>query len=448
MSSSQELLVPSMSGLVDATAVVGLMYGDEGKGKIIAHEAPNFDYVVRANGGANAGHTFCLPDGTEVNTHQLPSGITQDGIMNVIAHGAFVDPVRLVEEIKTVEGFGISITPDNLAISSMSQLVLPHHKLQDALREGGDNSQGTTKAGIAFVASDMALREGLRGSAATKESDELFKLAIDRYNRILEARYGVMVPEVEDQKAEEEAARFVEAVIQLRPFIRNTIDLIRRQPTGTVANVLLEGAQAFGLDMQRGKWPYVTSSGTTALDLAKGTGLNHLELSRVIGVTKVIPSQVGGGSFVTKINDGEIAAIYRGSRGSIDGEYGKTTQRERNIGYLDLVMLRAATEANGVSELAITKLDVLSRRPTTKIAISYDLDGETITSLPATDEELAACKPNYVEMPTNTASISGETDYARLPQEIKDIVNLIQDYTDTKVRMLGTGPRNADLIVR
>ncbi len=394
-------------------AVVGLQYGDEGKGKIVDYLAAGCEVVVRGNGGANAGHTIVLEDGQALALHQIPSGISHDKTLNIIGNGCFVDIVKLVGEMEAAGQVGLDVSPDRLKISRTAHLVLPIHKQRDAEREGGDKGQGSTKAGIAFVAADKAMREGVRVEILEQWSrDELVALG---------------------------GQEFAEAAEQLKAYVCDSVSLIQ----GLLAEgkkVLLEGAQAFGLDINHGKYPYTTSSDTTVAGLMSGTGVNYKQIDRVVGVAKATPSKVGGGVFVTAITETAVAERTRGQKGAVDAEYGATTGREREVGYLDLVALRRAVLVNGVDELALTKFDCLIRHGvTTRVAVAYEVDGLRVTDPPASNSDLARCQAVYEELPTWEDEDSVEA---------KAYIQLVEDYVGVPVTMIGNGPEREQLIVR
>ncbi|MBW3568634.1 adenylosuccinate synthetase [Candidatus Parcubacteria bacterium] len=413
-----------------ATFVVGLQYGDEGKGKIVDLLAEKHDVIVRGNGGSNAGHTIVLKGGKTLALHQIPSGITYGGKQNIIGNGCFFDPVKLAEEIKNVTENGVNVSPKNLAISKAAHIVLPVHKAKDALREGGVGAQGSTKAGIAFVASDKYLREGIRAEAALNKSEkELYKIAHDGLVELGEAKPQAAV----------QATEFALETLKLSEYIVDTVELIHQQ-INSGKEILVEGAQAFGLDINHGKYPFTTSSDTTVAGLLSGTGLNYKQIGKVIGVAKAIPSKVGGGNFVTAIGDKKIAEQTRGEKGRVDSEFGATTGRPRGVGYLDLVALKRAVEVNGVDEIALTKLDCLIRHgKTTKIAVAYKLDGQEIESPPTSNEELAKCQPVY-----RAFSTWKENDSA----EAEEYLEFIEKYLKIPITMIGTGPGRNDLFIR
>lgn len=417
-----------MSGNV--IAVVGLQYGDEGKGKIVDYLAEKSDLVIRAGGGANAGHTIVLANKKALALHQIPSGVAYNSTQNIIGNGCFVDPVKLLEEIKDAQSKGVDISPNNLTISSSAHLVLPVHKLKDVNREGTTGAQGSTKAGIAFVAADKALRSGIRCEVILSQSeDELYEIA---YEGLVE--FGMAKAE-----AKANASEFALEAVSLGKYIKDSTALVQ-QNILQGENVLLEGAQAFGLDINHGKYPFVTSSDTTVAGLLSGSGINYKQLNEVIGVAKAIPSKVGGGEFVTKIADKSIAAASRGEKGGVDSEYGATTGREREVGYLDLVALKKAVLINGVDKIALTKFDCLDRHgKTTKVAIAYEYNGKEIKAAPSSSDELAKCKPVYKEFPTWDDPSADEA---------KKYIKFIEEYLQIPVTMLGVGPNREDLIIR
>lgn len=418
------------AGFGQAIFVVGLQHGDEGKGKIVDLLAKESSVVARGNGGSNAGHTLVLPNGKVMALHQLPSGIAYPDKLNVIGHGTLLNPVKLASEITEAKSKGIKINPDNLAISDMAHLVMPHHLALDAVREAGELAQGSTKSGIAFAASDKSLREGIRSDAIrTMDKEQLIQLACEAYMR----------SNLEPSDTKVEATRFAEAALELKPYLKDTPallnDLLKKGQ-----DILIEGAQAFGLDIDHGKYPYTTSTGTTVPALIAGTGVNPKRIGRVIGVAKATPSKVGGGSFVSRITDKAVAEATRGTRGQVDAEYGATSGREREVGYLDLVLLKRAIQINGVDELALTKFDCLQRHgKTTKIVIAYKLGGKKILVPPNSDEELAVCKPIFKEFPTWQDDSS---------QKAEHYLTFVEKYLAIPVSIVSNGPEREQVIIR
>lgn len=386
-----------------ANFVVGLQYGDEGKGKVVDLLAATHKITVRANGGSNAGHTILLDNGTKLALHQLPSGVAYTDTLNVVGHGVFLDPVRMREELSEAFAQGLELTSRRLAISTMCHLVLPIHKARDAAREAGAGGQGTTKAGIAFVASDKALREGIRADVILRhDQGALEAVAFDELEHF-----------TDDALAK--AKEFAEAALTMQPFLVDTVALLQ-QKLEAGETILVEGAQAFGLDIDHGKYPFTTSSNTTVPGLLVGSGVNHKYIGGVIGVVKATPSKIGEGTFITKITDPEIAAQTRGKKGQVDAEYGATTGREREVGYLDLVTLKRAVQVNGVDEIALTKFDCLERHgATTKVATAYEYKDATgnvsrLTTPPSSNDSLSRCQPVYQEFDT-WGNISGVNNF-------------------------------------
>lgn len=409
-----------------AIFVVGLQHGDEGKGKIVDLLSKEVAVVVRGNGGSNAGHTIVLPNKQILALHQLPSGVAYNSKLNVIGHGALVDPVRLLNEIEEARSKGLKISPVNLAVSDMAHMVLPHHKELDAARESSEKAQGSTKAGIAYAASEKSLREGLRvEEILVKTEAELKKLALERLSA------GPNKPRL--------AKEFAAAAIKIRPFIKDTPALLN-DLLSTGRNLLIEGSQAFGLDINHGKYPFTTSTGTTVPALIDGTGINPKYAGKVVGVAKATPSKVGGGHFVSKIQDEAIAESTRGKKTQVDGEYGATTGREREVGYLDLVLLKRAIQINGVDEIALTKFDCINRNgKTTKVTVAYELDGKKVLVPPNSNFRLARCKPVYKEFST------WKDDQSK---EALNYLNFIEKYLSTPVGIVGNGPERDQVILR
>ncbi len=430
----------------EAIFVVGLQYGDEGKGKIVDLLAAEATAVARGNGGSNAGHTIVSENGESIALHQLPSGVAYPDKLNVIGHGVLLDPVRLFDEIAGVREKGIEVNPANLAISGMAQIVLPKHKAEDAARESGKEALGSTKAGIAYASSDHSLHVGLRAeSVQTKSRKELAEIAYKglRQAKTRKNAIGISRP-TKRKEAKKLADEFAHSAMKLIPYIKDTPKILN-DILENGDNILIEGAQAHGLDKHHGKYPFTTSSGTTVPALIEGTGINPKRAGKVIGVVKATPSKVGGGSFVTKIEDEAVATSTRGKQSDIDGEYGATTGRQREVGYLDLVALKRAIMINGVDEIALTKFDCIKRHgATTKIAVEYeytDSFGNTqiIDVPPSCDEELARCKPVYEVFPTWDHDLSDDA---------KNYLNFIKAYLGIPITMVSNGPERDQVMMR
>ncbi len=420
--------------------IVGLQRGDEGKGRFVDLAAADYDIVARGNGGANAGHTVVVEEEMiELALHQVPSGIAYRGKLNVIGNGVYLDPVRLVAELEDLQSKGIEVTRDNLLISHMAHLVMPHHVVLDCFREGGSSAQGSTKAGIAYVASDKYERIGMRLESAVSDPRGLYQHAREQYA-------GVR-PELSRRAHQWRIHKWMQAVDLLKPFMADTVEVIN-EALDEGQKVLAEGAQAYWLDINHGMYPMVTSSSTTVNGLMDGLGVSHKRINKVTGVAKVVTSHVGGGPFVTEVMDEELALQLRGERDAPDSEYGATTKRARRVGYPDFVQLRNAVRGNGVDEVVLSKMDHADRFGETMLAATaYMLDGESVTMAPKSAPELEACVPEYV--PLNTWSgISTTRQYSRLPKAAHTFVELAEEQLGLPVTQLGVGYERNQVIRR
>lgn len=425
--------------------VVGLQRGDEGKGRFVDLIASEYSVIARGNGGSNAGHTV-VPDTIEpLALHQIPSGIAYPGKLNIIGNGVYVDPVRLLNEIADVQRVGLAVSTNNLVISSSAHLVFPHHLGLDVIRETGHKAQGSTKSGIAFVASDKYLREGLRLESVFSPNIlyEHSLAGLVHLNERLEGNEKQPLSELQ-YKAKE----WVKAVESLAPYMHDTVEIINdRLDKGE--KVLAEGAQAFWLDINHGMYPAVTSSSTTVNGLLDGLGVAPKHLQKVIGVAKSVKSHVGGGPFVTELEDVKLSEQVRGTYGLADSEFGATTKRPRRIGYPDLVELRNAIRVNGVTEIALSKLDHVPRYGATiKVATSYNYKGKSIITAPTSAQALSDCNPNYQTLDTWDQDISSITEYSDLPVQATKFINLFENELNAVITKVGVGPGRAQVIHR
>lgn len=424
--------------------VLGLQRGDEGKGRIVDLLAAEYDIVARFNGGPNAGHTVANGDAEPLRLHQLPSGIARPGVLNVIGNGMLLDPIRLLDEIREVEAAGIKVTPDNLAISDLAHLILPHHICLDEIREAGRGSQDTTKRGIAFVARDKYERVGVRAEILLGSANGLEKVAREGLENVAEGLESAGLPACNPVK---EAKKWAQAARQLAPFVTDTVNLMHRLAKEG-KTTLAEGAQAFGLDIEFGMYPFVTSSHTTVGGAVNGLGVDPHRIRRVVGVAKVLKSHVGGGPFVTQITDEALAEKMRGEKGKIDSEYGASTGRTRKVGYFDLPELRRAIAVNGVTELALTKFDVLPRFGSKmKIAVAYELDGQRLDYAPSSAALLEKSKPVYQEVELWSEDISGVRRFDDLPPKARDLLKFLSDELNVPITMVGVGPAREQIIL-
>lgn len=430
-------------GMIDV--IVGLQRGDEGKGRFVDLVAGEYSIIARGNGGANAGHTV-VPDTMEpLALHQVPSGIAYPGKLNIIGGGVYVDPRRLIEEIGDVRATGLEVSDKNLLISSSAHLVLPHHIALDALRENGTLAQGSTKSGIAYVAADKYLREGVRlESLATPKV--LYERALDGLKQLQEKLPKAARKSVPALEAI--VKQWLESTQALEVYMADTVEIINdRLQAGE--RVLAEGAQAYWLDINHGMYPAVTSSSTTVSGLLDGLGVAPKHLGKVIGVAKAVKSHVGGGPLVTEMGDEKLVDQVRGVFGAADSEYGATTKRARRIGYPDLVELRNAVRGMGVDELALSKLDHVARYgKDLQVATAYTYKGKQRKTAPSSAMALAECQPNYKQCTAWSEDISSVRDYQELPQAARDFVQLFETELNVPVTRIGVGPGRNQVIYK
>lgn len=423
--------------------VLGLQRGDEGKGRFVDLLAPHYDVVARFNGGPNAGHTIA-DDTLELRLHQIPSGITSDGVLNVIGNGSYVDPIKLLAELDDIKR-QVKINPSQLLISTDAHLILPHHISLDEIREAGSHGQGSTLSGIAYVAADKYSRSGMRAERLLDADDTLEKIITEKLKEVQEARRNADLPA---QKPSAVAKTWLKQAKALRPFIGDTLTVLH-EALEQKKNVLAEGAQATGLDIEHGMYPYVTSSHTTTGGVLNGLGIGPTHIGKIIGVAKVLRSHVGGGPFVTKEHDALKAAQIRGKQGAVDSEYGATTGRERQVGYLDMPELRKAVMVNGVTELAITKLDVVPKAgKTVPVAVAYTYQKKRLEIAPSSAQRLTQCKPVYEYLPTWKEDISDVRTFHSLPEQAQEFVRFLEKTLGIPVTMIGVGPLREQVILR
>lgn len=427
--------------------LVGEQRGDEGKGRFVDMMAEEHDIVARFNGGNNAGHTVVLPDGTELALHLVPSGIAHEGKMNLIGNGTLVNPVKLVEEIADIESKGLEVSRKNLKLSSGAHLILPHHIYEDAIREAGVGGQGSTKSGIAQVASVKAMRTGVRTEIIKNDPEGLFTLVWDALveQRILREQAGL------DAVDEKDIARqYVEKARHLGSYITDTVFYLNQQlRKDQPARVLAEGAQAFLLDIDHGMYPFVTSSSTTAGGAATGLGVAPRFIEQVTGVVKAIPSHVGGGPFVTEETDAATLERLHGDKTTIDAEVGTTTGRIRRLGHLDIPQIRRSQMVNGTDDTALSKLDWVPRYgEAVQVCVAYERKGKQLDIAPDAAYKLEQSQPVYETLPTWNEDIQGVRKFEDLPANAQRYVQFIENHTQVPISMIGVGPRRDQVIVR
>ena len=422
-----------MSSLV----VVGVQWGDEGKGKITDFLAEKADMVVRFQGGNNAGHTVVVDD-KSYKMHLIPSGILYKDKICIMGNGMVIDPAVLLSEIDTLVANGFSA--DNLKISSSAHLIMPYHIVLDQVEEESRGSEkiGTTKRGIGPAYRDKYSRTGIRIHELLHEKifREHLRRNLAEKNAILTAIYKQ--PAMDADKIADEYLGYAQ---KLARYITDTSVLINMNLEDNKF-VLFEGAQGTLLDIDHGTYPFVTSSNTTSGGACAGAGVGPLAINKVLGVTKAYVTRVGEGPFPTELADAQGEAIRQKGM-----EFGTTTGRPRRCGWFDAVIGRYSVRLSGISHLAITKLDVLSGLDSIKICTGYRLNGEVVTSVPVDLQEFSACEPIYEEMPGWQEDITGCRKIEELPVAARNYLDRICGLMGADPAIVAVGPGRDQTIV-
>lgn len=424
---------------MSSIVLIGSQWGDEGKGKITDHLAEKAEYVVRYQGGNNAGHTVIV-DKEEYKLHLIPSGIIYSETKCMIGNGAVVNPRVLLDEMKYLEEKSIYITPNNFKLSLYAHIIMPYHKILDSLEEKkrGTTKIGTTKCGIGPCYVDKIARIGLRFCDL---QDKVFfrKLLIQNVqikNEILEKLY--------DQKELLDLeAIYNEFMIyreRLLPFI-DDVSYILNNALRNNKKVLFEGAQGTLLDIDHGTYPFVTSSNPTAGYASVGTGVGPTKIKCVLGIAKAYLTRVGEGPFPTELFDrtGKILS-------TTGNELGTTTGRPRRCGWFDGVLMNYAININGITHLTITKLDVLDQLSSIKICTAYEIDGVKIKTFPPDLERLSKAKPIYEKLPGWQTSTKGIKTFDKLPENAKKYLKRIEEFLSVKIALVAVGPKRNEII--
>ena len=429
-------MVPLALPVVSVTVVVGAQWGDEGKAKVIDLLSKEHGYVVRYQGGHNAGHTVVV--GGERYALQLtPSGILYDHVIPVIANGVVVDLPTLFAEIDTLTSRGISC--ERLRVSSLAHLVFPWHQAHDAIAEAmrGEDKIGTTLKGIGPAYADKARRVGIRAGEVLdpKRFAEHVRTRAVAENRLITGDGG------EALDVDEIVETFSALGARLAPYVTDTVSLLH-DALATGAHVLLEGAQATFLDLDHGTYPYVTSSNPTAGGACAGTGLGPRDIDRVVGITKAYTTRVGAGPFPTELTDDDGDRLVE-----IGREFGTVTGRRRRAGWLDCVMLRQAVRLNSLTELALTKLDVLDEFETVKVCTEYRINGRPLTAYPDRADLLAQVEPVYETLPGWGEGLREVREAAHLPESARRLIELVEQHVGVPVRVVGVGAERDDYLI-
>ncbi len=420
-------------------AIVGMQWGDEGKGKIVDLLTPQVQMVIRCQGGANAGHTIVV--GAEKYVfHQIPSGVLHPGKRCVIGAGVVLDPEALVEEMRQIEGRGIPLQ-GRLFISPKAHITLPYHRQLDAGRESrrGSNRIGTTGRGIGPTYTDKAARCGVRMQDLLHPQS--FRSAVqgnlEEVNFLLERFFQTDPVDLDTLCHTYEAYGEV-----LRPFVCDT-DAMIREAVSKGEHILLEGAQGSLLDLDHGTYPYVTSSSTNSSGLCAGAGIPPTQLGQVLGVVKAYSTRVGMGPFPTELHD-EVGKLIQ-QRGQ---EFGATTGRVRRCGWFDAVSVRSSVWHNGVTSLVLTKLDVLDPLPSLWMCTGYRYKGDVLRDLPADMAVLPDVEPVYEEMPGWQQETASLTQYSAFPDAARRYMDRLAELVACEMSIISTGPGREHTVMR
>lgn len=408
--------------------ILGAQWGDEGKGKVIDIFTRKVDYVVRYQGGNNAGHTVVIGD-EEFILHLIPSGILHKRKMCVIGNGVVIDPKALLDEINMLKNRGIDVD-GRLLISDNAHVIFPYHRLLDELKEGKRKKIGTTKRGIGPCYSDKVARSGIRVADLIDDAvlKEKLQSNLDEKNDILGKIYGAKGFSFDELY--EEYSGYAK---EIKKYVVDTAvalnDAIKKKK-----RILFEGAQGTLLDVDHGTYPFVTSSNSTAGGASTGTGVGPTKIGKVIGVVKAYTTRVGEGPFPTEFTKDLMEQIRKKGK-----EFGATTGRPRRCGWFDNVIVKHSVMVNGIDEIVVTKLDVLDDLDSIKICTAYKFGGKIYNHFPSNPRVLAACEPIYEELPGWRSDTTRVTSYAKLPVNARNYLKRIQHILNTKIVLISVG---------
>lgn len=422
------------------TVIIGAQWGDEGKGKIVDMLSAQSQVIVRFQGGNNAGHTIKVK-GEETILHLIPSGILHDGKICLIGNGVVLDPAVFLSEMDHLAARGIDVAPTRLGISKKTHLIMPYHKSLDKAREAkrAGHKIGTTGRGIGPCYEDKAARVGLRAGDLADPGlvREKVRHALLEKNVLLRDLYK-FEPLDENAVCDE----LLGLAPRLLPYLTD-VDARIHETMLAGQNVLFEGAQGIHLDIDHGTYPFVTSSNTVAGNAAAGSGVAPGTLNRIVGIVKAYTTRVGSGPFPTELLDD--TGSYLRTKGH---EFGATTGRPRRCGWLDAVVLRETVRLNGLTDIALTKLDVLQNLPALQICVAYELDGKRLEYLPQEEGALGRVTPVYEELPGFEDDISECTAFEELPGTVQGYIRRIEELSGVKVSMISVGADRRQTIVR
>lgn len=419
--------------------ILGLQWGDEGKGKIVDFLAPEYDIICRFQGGPNAGHTLIF-DGKKYVLHTIPSGIFRDNQLNLIGNGVVIDPVTFVKELKMLTDAGVDYK-ERLLISRKAHLILPTHRLLDAASEAGKGNLkiGSTLKGIGPTYMDKTGRNGLR-LGDIKAPDFLKK-----YEILKTKHFGLLqsLPEVKEFHLEEEERKWFEGIEVLKTLRDIDGEYFINSAIKEGKKILAEGAQGSMLDIDYGTYPYVTSSNTVTAGVCNGLGIAPSKIGEVIGILKAYCTRVGSGPFPTELEN-ETGELLR-KKGF---EFGATTGRPRRCGWLDIPQLKYTIMLNGVTQLVMTKIDVLDGMEELQLATHYRIDGEELTDKLPFDLCSSEVIPRLKSFKGWSDKLAGINDYQKLPVQVKEYINAVSDLLEVPFSIISTGPERDSIILR
>jgi len=417
--------------------LLGLQWGDEGKGKVVDVLAPKYNTVARFQGGPNAGHTLEF-DGIKHVLHQIPSGIFRDSIKNVIGNGVVLDPVIFKNEIEKLDPFNINFK-DNLWISNKAQLILPTHRLLDAAYEKskGNEKIGSTLKGIGPTYQDKVARLGLR------VGDIFYDNFREKYQKLVDSHKMILDFYQHDYDLAEAEKTFFEALEYLKTFNVSSTEYLINKELKEGKSVLAEGAQGSLLDVDFGSYPYVTSSNTMTAGVCTGLGVAPNSIQKVYGIFKAYCTRVGGGPFPTELFDEDGTELQK-----VGNEFGATTGRPRRCGWLDIPALKYVVMINGVTELFMMKADVLSGFEKIKVCTQYELEDGTITEEFPYDIVDSEVKPVYEELDGWNCSLDDINSFDDMPQALKNYITYIEDKMGVPINLVSVGPDRTQTILR
>ncbi len=412
--------------------LLGLQWGDEGKGKVVDYLTPQYKMICRFQGGPNAGHTIYV-NGEKIVLHTIPSGIFHEGVKNLIGSGVVIDPITLCKEIAQINDMGVNCK-DHLLIAERAQLIMPTHRLLDAASEAskGKLKIGSTLRGIGPTYMDKTGRNGIRfGDIFQNDFKEKVNQLTAKHKQLLS-----IYDEIPEFNLQEEMDKWYAAVDELKSFQRCNSVYTMHDTLKSGEDILAEGAQGVMLDIDFGTYPYVTSSNTISAGACVGLGLAPQHIRKVFGISKSYCTRVGSGPFPTELFDAVGERIM-----DIGSEYGATTGRPRRCGWLDLVQLRYACILNGVTDIILTKTDIFSSFDELKVCTSYQVDGNETMEMPLYLDQ-ANVQPQYELIP------SWGTLGSAIPPTLESYLELIENFVNTKISMVSTGPGREDIILR